>query len=64
MTLQALRERIGDDHFFTVLRTWVDERGDATGSTRDFVELAERTSGEQLDDLFEAWLYSPRLPMF
>ena len=29
MTLQALRERVGDDDFFAILRTWIDEhRGD------------------------------------
>ncbi len=62
MTLQALRERVGDDDFFTILRTWIDEhRGDAA-STADFVALAERVSGEELSALFDDWLYSYRLP--
>ena len=42
MTLQALRERVGDDDFFEILRTWIDEHRDATASTADFVALAER----------------------
>jgi aminopeptidase N len=62
MTLQALRERIGDADFFAVLRTWIDEHRDATASTVDFVALAERVSGEQLDDLFQVWLYGGDLP--
>jgi aminopeptidase N len=62
MTLQALRETIGDDAFFTVLRTWVDEHRDGTASTADFVALAERISGAQLDALFDEWLYAPVLP--
>ncbi|MFZ6005321.1 MAG: M1 family metallopeptidase [Actinomycetota bacterium] len=62
MTLQALREAIGDDAFFTVLRQWVDENRDASAATADFIALAERVSGQQLDDLFLAWLYGPSLP--
>jgi aminopeptidase N len=62
MTLQALRERIGDDEFFTVLRTWIEEHLHGSASTPDFIALAERISGEQLDALFDEWLYAPRLP--
>jgi aminopeptidase N len=62
MTLQALRERIGDEAFFAVLLRWVDEHGGATASTEDFVALAEEVSGAELDDLFEAWLYGVATP--
>jgi aminopeptidase N len=62
MTLQALRERIGDDEFFAVLRTWIDEHRHGAASTTDFIALAERISGEELDALFEEWLYAPHLP--
>jgi len=62
MTLQALRERVGDDSFFKNLRTWIDEHRDESASTTDFIALAERTSGEELDALFQAWLYADRLP--
>lgn len=62
MTLQALREAIGDDAFFTVLRRWVDEHRYATASTADFVTLAEEVSGQPLDDLFQRWLYDDVLP--
>jgi len=62
MTLQALRERVGDDDFFKILRTWIDEHRDKSASTVDFIALAERTSGEELDDLFQAWLFADHLP--
>jgi aminopeptidase N len=62
MTLQALREEIGDDAFFTVLRTWVDRHRYDDASTADFIALAEEVSGRQLDDLFQRWLYGPGLP--
>ena len=41
MTLQALREQVGDDDFFEILRTWIDEHRDSTASTEDFIALAE-----------------------
>jgi aminopeptidase N len=62
MTLQALREAIGDDAFFTVLWRWVDEHRFSTASTPAFIALAEEVSGEPLDDLFQRWLYDARLP--
>ena len=57
MTLQALREQVGDDDFFEILRTWIDEHRGGTASTEDFIALAEEVSGDELDDLFDAWLY-------
>ena len=62
MTLQALRERVGDDDFFVILRTWVDEHRGEAASTKDFIALSERVSGDELDDLFQAWLYAEELP--
>ena len=57
MTLQALREQVGDDDFFEILRTWIDDHRGGTASTEDFVALAEAVSGDELDALFQAWLY-------
>ena len=50
MTLQALREQVGDDDFFEILRTWIDDHRGGTASTEDFVALAEAVSGDELDD--------------
>ena len=62
MTLQALRERVGDRDFFTILRRWARQNADDSVRTRDFKALAERVSGEQLDHLFRVWLYVPERP--
>jgi aminopeptidase N len=62
LTLQALREAVGDDAFFEILRGWVREHSGRSASTADFVALAERTSGRALDALFQRWLYEPGLP--
>jgi aminopeptidase N len=62
-TLQALREAVGDDAFFRILRQWVDTHGGGTASTADFVALAKEVSGaDGLDALFHRWLYEEGLP--
>jgi len=62
MTLQALRNRVGDAAFWQIARQWVQERGGGTGTTAQFIALAERVSGEKLDDLFDAWLFTGSRP--
>ncbi|PWI15417.1 metallopeptidase [Streptomyces sp. Act143] len=65
MTLQMLRERIGDAAFFKLLPTWARIHRYGNANTADFIRLAERISGQQLDDLFQTWLFTtgkPTLP--
>jgi aminopeptidase N len=62
LTLHVLRQEVGDDAFFRILRTWVDRYGGTTASTADFEALAAEVSGQDLDDLFDAWLHRPAMP--
>jgi Peptidase family M1 domain len=62
MTLHQLRLTIGDDDFFRLLRRWVRSYQGGNVTTDEFIALAERVSGQQLDDLFEAWLFTPAKP--
>ncbi|MGV9906205.1 M1 family metallopeptidase [Streptomyces sp. NPDC003388] len=62
MTLQMLRERIGDRAFFALLPAWTRLHRYGNADTADFVRLAERISGQRLDDLFGAWLYTTGKP--
>jgi hypothetical protein len=62
MTLQQLRVTVGDDDFFRILRKWARARAGENVTTDDFVELAERISGQDLGPLFEAWLFMPGRP--
>ena len=62
MTLQALREKIGDDAFFATLREWAAQNKYGNVTTPQFVALAERRSGMQLDAFFQVWLYEPGKP--
>jgi aminopeptidase N len=62
MTLQALRERIGDGPFFTILGTWVVRYRYGNASTQQFIALAEEISGQDLRAFFTTWLYTARKP--
>jgi aminopeptidase N len=62
MTLQALRETIGDDAFFELLRAWYATYKYGNATTADFIALAERVSGQELSAFFDAWLFQPVRP--
>ncbi|MEV6836492.1 M1 family metallopeptidase [Streptomyces sp. NPDC051133] len=62
MTLQMLRERIGDKAFFRLLPAWTKLHRYGNADTADFIRLAERVSGRQLDDLFDTWLFTTGKP--
>jgi aminopeptidase N len=62
LSLHALRLTVGDEAFFTILRTWTARFHNGNATTKDFIALAEEISGEQLDDFFDAWLFAPALP--
>ncbi len=62
MTLQALREKVGERAFFTILRRWYAENRNGNVTTEDFIALSERVSGRQLDRFFRVWLYEDGKP--
>ncbi|HWH01974.1 MAG TPA: M1 family metallopeptidase [Pilimelia sp.] len=62
MTLHALRLTVGNDTFFRILKTWTQQHRDDNVTTADFITHAEQVSGEQLDTLFDEWLFSSTQP--
>jgi aminopeptidase N len=62
MTLQALRQRIGDADFFTLLSTWTAQDPLDNVSTDEFIAAAESASGEELSGFFDDWLRQPGKP--
>jgi len=62
MTLAALRHRIGTHDFFTLLRTWTATHRYGTATTGQFIALAEKVSGRQLDAFFHTWLWQKSKP--
>lgn len=62
MTLHQLRLAVGDDDFFAILRGWAARYEGGNVTTRQFIAYAERVSGQQLDALFDTWLFTPERP--
>jgi aminopeptidase N len=62
MTLQALREKIGDFAFLDVLRTWATQNRHANVTTRQFITLAGKMSGQDLTQFFHVWIYQADKP--
>jgi aminopeptidase N len=62
MTLQALRLTVGDQDFFQILQEWVASQAGGHVTTDEFIALAESISGQQLDELFQTWLFTPEKP--
>jgi len=62
MTLQALRQKVGDLTFFRILRTWAADNRYGNVTTPQFIALSERLSGMQLGHFFDVWLYTSEKP--
>ncbi|MFC7303572.1 M1 family metallopeptidase [Streptomyces monticola] len=62
LALQALRNEIGDESFFKILKGWPSEHAYGNAKVGDFVKYAERVSGKPLAALFDTWLYQAAKP--
>jgi aminopeptidase N len=63
MTLHQLRLAVGDAAFLAILQGWASGHADGNGTTEEFIAYAEQVSGQDLGDLFTAWLYTPSKPV-
>lgn len=64
LTLHALRCEVGEDTFFTILRSWVATYRGTSVSTADFVAHASAQAGRDLGGFFAPWLDETDLPAF
>lgn len=62
MTLQALRNRIGEEKFWLLIRTWLDTKSGGNGTSEEFEALAAQVSGQDLTGFFTAWLRTSAKP--
>jgi aminopeptidase N len=62
MTLEALRERVGDQAFYAILRDWLAQHRYGNATTPQFIALAETDSGQSLGHFFDVWLYRQGKP--
>jgi aminopeptidase N len=62
MAVQALREKIGTQTLIRVLRRWTLAYHFGEASIAEFIALAEAVSRQELDPLFQRWLYQRGKP--
>jgi aminopeptidase N len=60
--LHALRNYVGDEVWFKGIKEYYREFAHANATTTDFKNVMSRLSGQDLDSLFQKWLYKPGLP--
>ncbi|HLL67368.1 MAG TPA: M1 family metallopeptidase [Micromonosporaceae bacterium] len=62
MALHQIRLAIGDDAFFTTLRRWAELKQHGNARIEEFQALAEEVSGQDLEQVFTTWLFTPGRP--
>jgi hypothetical protein len=60
--LHALRLEIGDDAFFTTLKTYASRFKNGNVRPKDFIAIAEAVSKSDLKAFFDDWFYSGNIP--
>jgi hypothetical protein len=62
LSMHALRMKIGDDKFFTLLKRYFKKYKDSYAASDDFEALAQEVTGEKLKPFFKAWLEDKLIP--
>ncbi|MFF7715460.1 M1 family aminopeptidase [Streptomyces sp. NPDC007988] len=62
MVLHTIRQTVGDDAFFALLKGWPQEHRHGNASTEDFIAYVEEKTGEDLTELWDVWLYGDGRP--
>lgn len=62
MAVEALRQEIGTKPLLRTLREWTRSRRHRSATIKEFIALAERVAGRDLDPLFRRWLYQRGKP--
>lgn len=66
MVLHMLRKKLGDTNFFQALQNYLSAPEHAYGyaKTEDFISIVETTSGEDLTEFFNDWLFNQGYPSY
>ncbi|NTU77936.1 MAG: M1 family peptidase [Chloroflexales bacterium] len=62
LALHNLRMEVGDQAFFSILRTFYEEHREKPVVTADFIATAERITGRDLSAVWDTWLYGNTIP--
>lgn len=57
MVLQRIRQEVGDEKFFALLKGWAADHRHGNASTADFTAYAEEKTGHDLKKVWDVWLY-------
>lgn len=60
--LHMLRQEVGTEKFWQIVRTYYTKYAEKNASSQDFQEVAEKISGKNLEAFFQQWLYRPYHP--
>ncbi len=56
LALHALRLKVGNETFFTIIRAYLKRYGNANANSDDFIAVAQEVSKQDLSALFKGWL--------
>ena len=64
LLLHNLRLEVGDETFFTIVRTFVERYSKDPGnaSSEDFIAVAEEVAGRDLSTMWDTWMYGTTMP--
>lgn len=62
MVLQRIRQEVGDEAFFALVRGWVADHRHGNVSTADFTAYAQEKTGHDLKAVWDVWLYGKARP--
>nr|WSX51178.1 M1 family metallopeptidase [Streptomyces sp. NBC_00974] len=62
MVLQRIRQEVGDEKFFALLRGWAADHRHGNASTAEFTAYAQEKTGHDLKKVWDVWLYGKERP--
>ncbi|MFD3698528.1 M1 family metallopeptidase [Streptomyces sp. NPDC058646] len=62
MVLHRIRQEVGDEKFFDLLRGWAVDHRHGNAGTAGFTAYAERRTGHDLKKVWDVWLYGKARP--
>jgi aminopeptidase N len=63
MVVHKIRQAVDDDRrFFALVRGWTKAHRHGNASTADFTAYVEKTTGQDLTELWDTWLYGRSRP--
>lgn len=62
MVLHRIRQEVGDEKFFALVRGWTADHRHGNANTAEFTAYAEKRTGQDLKKVWDVWLYGKDRP--